>query len=163
MKVIQIIGFKNSGKTTLATKIIEKLAKQGYRAASLKHHGHGGVPIGMKNTDSEKHRQAGAIFSGVEGDGLFQLSAASWNMEQMLSVYQLLQIDVLVMEGFKKEPFPKIALIKRKEEMVLLEQAENIMAVVSPLSLSDSAACPVFDVNNINELFEWLHSELLHD
>lgn len=163
MKVIQIIGFKNSGKTTLATKIIEKLEKQGYRAASLKHHGHGGVPIGMENTDSEKHRRAGAIFSGVEGDGLFQLSAASWNMEQMLSVYQLLQIDVLVMEGFKKEPFPKIALIKRKEEMALLEQAENIRAVVSPLSLSDSAACPVFDVNNIDELFEWLHSELLHD
>lgn len=163
MKIIQIVGFKNSGKTTLATTLIKMLTEQGYRVASLKHHGHGGMPIGIMNTDSEKHRQAGAIFSGVEGDGLFQLSAASWNMEQMLSVYQLLQIDVLVMEGFKKEPYPKIALIKRKEEMALLEQAENIIAIVSSLSFSDSAACPVFDVNNIDELFEWLHSELLHD
>ncbi len=161
MKIIQIVGFKKSGKTTLATKLIEMLAEQEYRVASLKHHGHGGAPLGIENTDSEKHKQAGAVLSGVEGDGLFQLSAASWSMEQMLSIYQLLQMDVVVMEGFKKDPFPKIVLIQREEEMILLDQLENIKAAVSPLPLEMKAAFPVFHMKEIDKLFVLVKQEIL--
>ncbi|MBN6206199.1 molybdopterin-guanine dinucleotide biosynthesis protein B [Ralstonia pickettii] len=162
MKIIQIVGFKNSGKTTLATKMIKKLTEDGYNVGTLKHHGHGGMPIGITDTDSEKHRQAGAVFSGVEGDGLLQLSAASWDMKKILAIYRIMHIDVLIIEGFKQEPFPKIVLIQRKEEMVLLDHVENIKAIVSSLPLEETVeSIPVFDMKKVDILFTWVKQEFL--
>ncbi|MBP2079873.1 molybdopterin-guanine dinucleotide biosynthesis protein B [Oceanobacillus polygoni] len=160
MEIIQIVGFKNSGKTTLASKLIAMLSESGHTVASLKHHGHGGAPIGLENTDSEKHKQAGAVISGVEGDGILQLSAASWDVEQMLAIYQLMGVEVLVIEGFKKEPFPKVVLIQRKEEVVLLEQIENVKAVLTPLALKD-VSCPVFNITEIEALCMWIMRNFL--
>src|SRR5690625_1984789 len=87
MKTMQIVGYKSSGKTTLTTRLIELLSARSVRVASLKHHGHGGVPLGLEETDSEKHRQAGALIAGVEGAGVLQLSNHhAWRMEQMVAI-----------------------------------------------------------------------------
>src|SRR5690625_2441125 len=100
MKIMQIVGYKNSGKTTVAKRLIELLSMKSVRVASLKHHGHGGVPLGFEATDSEEHRQAGALIAGVEGAGVLQLSNHhAWRMEQMVAIYKLLHIEVLMMEG----------------------------------------------------------------
>lgn len=161
MEIIQIVGFKNSGKTTLASKMIAMLSESGYTVASLKHHGHGGAPIGLENTDSAKHKQAGAVISGVEGEGILQLSAASWDVEQLIAIYQLMGVDVLVMEGFKKEPFPKVVLINREEDFSLLEQVKNIQAVITSLSFDTPVMYPVFKTSKIDEFYEWMKRNFL--
>ena len=161
MEIIQIVGFKNSGKTTLASKMIAMLSESGHTVASLKHHGHGGAPIGLENTDSAKHKQAGAVISGVEGEGILQLSAASWDVEQLIAIYQLMGVDVLVMEGFKKEPFPKVVLINREEDFSLLEQVKNIQAVITSLSFDTPVMYPVFKTSKIDEFYEWMKRNLL--
>lgn len=154
MKIIQIVGFKNSGKTSLSTELIRSLVSNGFRTASLKHHGHGGEPLRLENTDSYKQQQAGAIVAGVEGSGMFQLKHVNgWNMEQLIAIYRLFNIDVLVIEGFKYENYPKIVLINNKEELSLLKQLTNIIAVVSAVSMEESSiSFPVFSYDQIEKL-----------
>ncbi|WP_156291650.1 molybdopterin-guanine dinucleotide biosynthesis protein B [Oceanobacillus salinisoli] len=155
MNIIQIVGYKNSGKTTLAAQFIDLLSRKGLRVASLKHHGHGGVPLGIKDTDSEKHKRAGALVSGVEGDGVLQLSQQAWNMEQIIAIYELLQTDVLVVEGYKNYPFPKIVLINREMDLDLLDKVKNIKAIISTLPLVKSRyPYPVFNQSEISRLWE---------
>ncbi|WP_080872874.1 molybdopterin-guanine dinucleotide biosynthesis protein B [Oceanobacillus timonensis] len=161
MDIIQIVGYKNSGKTTVATTFIEYATKKGIRTASLKHHGHGGIPEGIKDTDSEKHRLAGAIISGVEGGSVFQLSKENWTVDEMIPIYNMMHIDLLIMEGFKSYPFPKVLLISRKEELDLLDQVENVQAIITRVALEkNSYPFPVFHSFEINRICKWLEGQL---
>ncbi|HLS60769.1 MAG TPA: molybdopterin-guanine dinucleotide biosynthesis protein B [Virgibacillus sp.] len=162
MKTMQIVGYKSSGKTTLTTRLIELLSARSVRVASLKHHGHGGVPLGLEETDSEKHRQAGALIAGVEGAGVLQLSNHhAWRMEQMVAIYKLLHIEVLMMEGFKTYDYDKIVLIRDNEDLHLLEQLTHIKAVITPLNLNQSSyPFPIFKREEIEAFNNWFISFL---
>lgn len=164
MDIIQIVGYKNSGKTTLATKFIEYATKKGYQTASLKHHGHGGVPEGMYNTDSEKHKQAGSLISGVEGDGVFQLSKENWALDEMIQIYKWMHVDLLIIEGFKACSFPKAVLISDEKDLELLNKVENVKAVIARVSLEKNAyPFPVFQHRDINGICKWLEEQLKKD
>jgi molybdopterin-guanine dinucleotide biosynthesis protein B len=156
MEVIQIIGYKNSGKTTIAKKLIEVLSQQGIQVASIKHHGHGGLPLGIENTDSSKHQQAGAIVSGVEGEGMLQLTRQhGWSLEQMVGIYEILHIDVLIIEGFKRDNYKKVVLINKEEDLILLEEATNIAAVITSLPVK-SSSYPVFKRTQLERFCDWV-------
>jgi molybdopterin-guanine dinucleotide biosynthesis adapter protein len=135
--IIQVVGYKNSGKTTLACELIEAATKKGAKVASCKHHGHGGKPAQVEQTDSARHWQAGAIVSGVEGDGVLQLAIQqeNWTLEKILAFYSLIDIDLLVLEGFKNESYPKIVLLRDEQDLPLLENLQNIVAVIAPFEL----------------------------
>lgn len=158
MEIMQIVGYKNSGKTTTVNTLINVFTEKGIRVATLKHHGHGGIPIGFENTDSEKHRRAGAIISGVEGEGILQLSNSSaWDMEQMLAIYKFINVELLIVEGFKKENFQKIVLINKEEDLALLKQVTNIQAVITALPLKDNShPYPVFRRGERDKFCEWI-------
>ena len=155
MEIIQVIGYKNSGKTTAAMALINYLSRQGITVASLKHHGHGGIPIGLDSKDSSEHYQAGAAVSGVEGAGLFQLMKQEpWELVQLIMIYELMDVDYLIIEGFKKEDFKKIVMINKEEDLPLLEQTTNIFAAVTNLPLEKNATYPIFKPSELTLLCE---------
>lgn len=160
MNIIQIVGYKNSGKTTLAAKLIEHAAQKGFRTASLKHHGHGGVPEGIYDTDSEKHRQAGALISGVEGDGIFQLSKENWTLDEMIQIYEFMHVNLLIIEGFKACSFPKVVLISNEKDFELLDKVENVKAVITRVALERAYPFPIFQQRDMNGICKWLESQL---
>lgn len=157
MDIIQIVGYKNSGKTTTVNALIKAFSEKGLRVATLKHHGHGGIPIGLDDTDSERHRKAGAVISGVEGEGILQLSTScSWDIEQMIAIYERMYIEILIIEGFKKENFKKVVLINQEEDLVLLEQVTKIQAVITSVPLKGNAySYPIFDRNE-RRFYDWM-------
>ena len=161
MKIIQITGYKNSGKTNLSTKIIKMFTETGLKVGSLKHHGHGGIPLGFSNTDSEKHRKAGAAIAGVEGEGVFQFSAPNLSLEQLIDFYAFMKIDVLIVEGFKDQPFPKLVLLSEKEDRHLLDRVKNVKAVVSSFTLEDAAAYPTFKRDETDASLSWLKQDMI--
>ncbi len=85
--ILQIVGYQNSGKTTLVEKVVYALAEQNMKVATIKHHGHGGFPE-VAQKDSERHRKAGAVVSSVEGAGFLSLSSLreNWSLQEIIQL-----------------------------------------------------------------------------
>ncbi|WP_050180287.1 molybdopterin-guanine dinucleotide biosynthesis protein B [Domibacillus robiginosus] len=154
--VFQVVGYQNSGKTTLMEKLIQAAAARGARVASIKHHGHGGMPDGQK--DSARHQQAGAVIAGVEGEGVLQIAITQdqWTLQQILSLYSSFPVDFIFIEGYKGEPYPKAVLIRSEEDLPLLSLS-NIQCVISWRDIPEgSADCPVFRLNQEKEYLSFI-------
>lgn len=152
-KVFQIVGYQNSGKTTLMEKVISGAAEKGVRVASIKHHGHGGAP---DVKDSTRHQQAGAVIAGVEGSGILQLNIqqSEWALNDILRLYEMFPVDCIFIEGYKGEAYPKAVLIRNEEDLHLLH-LENIQCVISWIDLPASGF-PVFHVKQENEYIPFI-------
>ncbi|WP_217447948.1 MULTISPECIES: molybdopterin-guanine dinucleotide biosynthesis protein B [unclassified Bacillus (in: firmicutes)] len=130
--ILQIVGYQNSGKTTLTEKLIQAFSDKGMKVATIKHHGHGGYPE-VPQKDSERHRQAGAVVSAVEGAGLLSLSSLrdEWSLQEMIRLYDFFEVDMILIEGYKAENYPKVVLLRTNEDIVLLDKVENVIAVIT--------------------------------
>lgn len=129
--IFQIAGYQNSGKTTLAKKVIENLAGQKMTVVTIKHHGHGGKPAVSEEKDSSQHITSGALASLVEGDGrlLLQAEKPVWLLNEQIEIATYFKPDVILIEGHKNEAFPKIVILRGMEDKVLLKRLKNIQAV----------------------------------
>lgn len=158
MKVIQIVGYKNSGKTTTVEACLRHFKASGSKVASFKHHGHGGVPNGLENKDSMKHQEAGAVIAGVTGEGLLQFTKETpWKLEEVIPIYEALGIEVLFVEGFKREAYPKIVLIPEEKDKVLLKDLTEVIAVVTDLEIDTDL--PIFNRNELLALSHWIYEQ----
>ena len=61
--IFQMVGYHNSGKTTFMNKLLSCLKAEGIKTVTIKHHGHGGKPAVVEETDSALHISAGAVAS----------------------------------------------------------------------------------------------------
>ena len=133
MKIVGIVGWKNSGKTTIATKIINKLSSNNFRVASIKH-AHHEFDIDHENTDSFKHRLAGSSQVIVSSSKRWvKISELNNSKEKTLDelINQLSEIDIVIVEGFKNENHPKIEIIKNDNDNYLFTQIKNIKAIIT--------------------------------
>ncbi|WP_170031903.1 molybdopterin-guanine dinucleotide biosynthesis protein B [Alteribacillus bidgolensis] len=138
--VLQIIGYKNSGKTTFMEKLIKKSSCLGLQAASVKHHGHGGEPAKERaDKDSCRHQEAGAFLSSVEGSGMLQLQASKtrWDLEEIIELYHHFHPDIIFVEGYKNAAYPKIVLLRNQEDELLLDQCTNVICAISHYKNTD--------------------------
>ncbi|MGN0177137.1 MAG: molybdopterin-guanine dinucleotide biosynthesis protein B [Methanobrevibacter sp.] len=109
MKIVSIVGRKNTGKTSLTVKVIEELTKRGYNVASIKH-SHHTMEMDKENTDTWKHKQAGSnVVVGIGSTTFFNVKK-EMDLNRLLFLIKHMDIvDFVVIEGFKKYNYPKIA------------------------------------------------------
>ena len=108
MKIISVVGKKNTGKTSLTVKIIEELTKRGYNVGSIKH-SHHTMEMDRKDTDTWKHKQAGSkAVVGVGSTTFFNIKK-DLDLNRILFLLKHTEIDYVVIEGFKSYNYPKIA------------------------------------------------------
>src|SRR5438105_9267943 len=110
MKVIGIAGYSGSGKTTLIERLIPALNAEGLRVSVVKH-AHHRFDVDRPGKDSYRHREAGAaevlISSGQRWALMRELRGEpEATLTQLLA--QLSPCDIVLVEGFKREPIPKI-------------------------------------------------------
>jgi molybdopterin-guanine dinucleotide biosynthesis protein B len=156
--VLQITGYSNSGKTTILCRLIEEASKNGWVTGTLKHHGHGGTPLLTDDLkDSGRHRQAGAAVTGVEGCGTFTFTAQKreWSLSEMLSFYERMDIDLILVEGYKTADLPKIVIVKEENQLSLLEELSDIQAVISYFPFKNSGKYPVFLIEEEERYLAW--------
>ncbi|SES20159.1 molybdopterin-guanine dinucleotide biosynthesis protein B [Salisediminibacterium halotolerans] len=135
MIVFQIVGYSDAGKTTVTAELLAALAAKNYQTATVKHHGHGkSLPDPDYNKDTWKHRQAGAEASLAVTETGYQLTAANsraFPLEKWLEIYKLLEIDVVLIEGFKYADYPKVLLVRQTDDSKrLLTELTNVRAVL---------------------------------
>ncbi len=140
-------------------KFIEAGVRAHLRMASIKHHGHGGKPEPAESQrDSERHFQAGAAISSVEGEGVLQMIARQehWALEDILAIYQSFQVDAVLVEGYKRAAYPKVVMVGKQEDVQLLGELTNVCAVIKPTSVElESLNCPVFSREEELDYQEW--------
>jgi molybdopterin-guanine dinucleotide biosynthesis protein B len=110
MKVIGLAGWSGAGKTTLLTRLIPHFLGQGWRVSVIKH-AHHRFDVDVPGKDSWLHRQAGAaevlVSSGQRWALMHELrGAAEPGLPELLA--KLSPVDLVIVEGFKREPHRKI-------------------------------------------------------
>ena len=149
--IFQIVGYQNSGKTTISAKLIKFLTDRGIKTVSIKHHGHGGKPDVLEQKDSSRHLRSGALAAIVEGGGrtILQTDKQNLNLEDQIELLNFFQPDVILVEGYKQEKYPKLLLLRNKEDLALLTSVSNICAVGCWSKESDTEyMCPSFSIND---------------
>ena len=139
-----IVGRKNAGKTMLVVRLVQLLTERGHRVSTIKH-AHHSVRIDVPGTDSFRHREAGATEVALVSAGRWALMRELRDEpEPTLSeiAARLSAADIVLVEGFKREPHPKIE-VRRGGEPLTREECSNVTAVAEPggsLDLDDVEA-----------------------
>ena len=109
MRIISIVGLKNTGKTSLTSKIIKELTNRNFKVASIKH-SHHQMEMDHEGTDTYKQMQSGSDFVvGIGGRTYFNINERL-DLERVLFLIKLIENpDFVVIEGFKTYPYAKIA------------------------------------------------------
>jgi molybdopterin-guanine dinucleotide biosynthesis protein B len=158
MRIIGLAGWSGSGKTTLITKVLPVLIARGRTVSTLKH-AHHGFDLDKPGKDSFMHRAAGAsevlISSAKRWAVLHELrDEGEWNMPALLK--KISPVDLVLVEGFKRESFPKIEIYRAENGKPLLHAEDGfIVAIASDQPLPD-ATLPVIDLNDIEAVADAL-------
>jgi molybdenum cofactor guanylyltransferase/molybdopterin-guanine dinucleotide biosynthesis protein MobB len=157
-----LAGWSGSGKTTLCTKLIENFTKIGIKVGTLKH-AHHKFELDKPGKDSFNLRQAGArpmIISSKERFAIIQENDGDEekSLFQMLEIFAkepINQCDIIIVEGYKNEPIPKIEVYRPDiNKPLLYKEDNNIFAIASDIKIESSI--PSFDLNNINSISDFI-------
>ena len=164
MKVIGIAGFSGSGKTTLIEKVIPELVKSGLRVSLIKH-AHHEFDLDQPGKDSHRHRQAGATEVLVSSSRRWALmhelrGAAEPSLQEQLK--HLSPCDVVIVEGFKREPIAKVEVHRKGVDAPLLYPNDrNVVAIATDEELD--TALPQIDVNDAAAVARFITHHLALD
>ncbi|MCR6095745.1 molybdopterin-guanine dinucleotide biosynthesis protein B [Salipaludibacillus agaradhaerens] len=171
MIIHQVIGYSNSGKTTIMAALIKRLSASSYKIGTIKHHGKPtALTREVEDKDTSHHRHAGAVSTLVTSDSEFfwdsQL-AYEFSLKDYINLYRHKgEIDILLIEGYKHETFPKTLLIRHEEDMSLLEQAVEVKAVICYEEklldvLVKRTNIPLFTFHRLEEYVSWFRSTII--
>lgn len=151
MDIYIFAAFSGTGKTTYLEKLIPHLKGYGLQVAVLKHDAHD-FAADTPGKDSWRFAQAGADAVAVSSDrrtAMFYQHSLS--VEELLS--RLPEVDIVLTEGYKHGPFPKIA-VHRKEagEALAADLSACIALVTDDGALAAAAPCPVFPLEDAEPL-----------
>ena len=158
MRIIGLAGWSGSGKTTLITKLIPRLIARGVKISTLKH-AHHGFDLDQPGKDSFFHRAAGAteviISSARRWAILHELRAEpEWNLRDLVA--KMSPVDLVLVEGFKRDVFPKLEIHRAANGKPLIHPEDPyIVAVASDTALPE-AKVPVLDLNDIEAIADLL-------
>lgn len=141
--ILQIVGYKKSGKTTLMRHIVSFLKSHGYTVATIKHHGHGKEDIQLQDSDVDhmKHFEAGADQSIVQGFQYQQTVTRvdNQNLTQIIEKSVTIDTNIVLVEGFKNADFEKVVVYRNEEELQVLQQLSNVCYSINVREHEDSA------------------------
>lgn len=160
-KVFGISGWKNSGKTGLAVRIVTELTERGYRVSTIKH-AHHDFDIDKVGADSWRHRQAGAqevtIVSGTRFAIMHELRGAPEpSFDEILS--RIAPCDLVLIEGYKYEPVPKIEArrLDSANHEPLAPSDPHIIAIAADHTVTETSL-PVFDLDDTRTIVDFIEN-----
>lgn len=167
MRIIGLAGWSGSGKTTLITKLVPVLKARGLRVSTLKH-AHHGFDLDRPGKDSFRHREAGAteviVSSASRWAILHELrDEEEWNLLDLVA--KMSPVDLVLVEGFKRDPFPKIEIHRAGNGKPLIQPEDPYIVAIAADVAVPQAAVPVVDLDNVDAIADLLlaHAADLRD
>jgi molybdopterin-guanine dinucleotide biosynthesis adapter protein len=161
--ILSVVGTSDSGKTTLLEKIVPELKARGYRVAVVKHDVHG-FEMDREGKDSWRLKQAGAdavIVSSPRKVALIQDVDRDLPLEELRDRF-LRDVDILLSEGYKRGPYPKIEVFRRSHrDQLLCTGEDNLLAVASDVPLDLGVPC--VHIDDAKAVVDLIEKRLLKD
>lgn len=131
-KIVAVCGRKNSGKTTLLVKIIEKLAERNKKAAVIKHDGHD-FACDIPETDSYKLKKAGAYGTAVYSENriFIHKDRETERAEELIQLFP--EAEIIFIEGLKTSSYPKIEVVRKGISEFPISNPEGRFLIVTDI------------------------------
>ena len=161
MKTFGFAGWSGSGKTTLIEKLIPRFTKRGLRVSLIKH-AHHTFDVDQPGKDSYRHRHAGATEVLVTSSRRWVLMHELRGTQEPSfeeQVKHLSACDLLIVEGFKHAPIPKLEVWRAETgEGLLHPQDPHIVAVASDAKVETKL--PLLDLNDDARIADFILKHL---
>ncbi len=148
-KCFSVIGYHNSGKTSLLTRMIPLIIERGYSVSTIKHATHLDIDRIESLKDSEALFSAGSEKTVALGNDFAVIYSRS---ESIRSVLSQITSDVVIVEGFKDKPFPNILRAKDAFDAGRLLNELTIACVLDEPSDRELSGVPVFSPEEIDKI-----------
>ena len=159
--LLGITGYSGSGKTTLLEKLIPELIARHIRVSVIKH-SHHNMQVDKEGKDSWRMKEAGSsqvILANDERWAIMTETPKPVSLDYLAQQFDRTLTDLVLVEGFKQEPIPKILLYRQEMIKPLPEIDEYVVAVATnyPLEIDRT----LLDINRIPQIAyfieNWLH------
>lgn len=159
-----VVGWKNTGKTTLVAKLIEEFTRRGARVAAVKH-AHHSFDVDHEGRDSWRFREAGAVRVAVSSPVRWAIMAELRD-EPEAALPDLLRhiegVDLILVEGFKRDPYPKLELRSvnpDRPSRPLAPEDPSIIAVAAD-GMLDAGPLPFFLRDDVGAIADMIADHL---
>lgn len=151
MKVFGLAGWSGSGKTTLLVRLLPELIGHGLRVSTMKH-AHHAFDLDQPGKDSWAHRQAGATEVLIASAARWALmhehrGAAEPTAAELMR--RMTPVDLLLIEGFKRERHDKLEVFRRSNGKPLLAPGDPAIVAVASDGPVPEVALPVLDLEDV--------------
>jgi molybdopterin-guanine dinucleotide biosynthesis adapter protein len=161
MRIFGFAGWSGSGKTTLIEQLIPRFVQRGLRVSLIKH-AHHTFDVDQPGKDSYRHRQAGAA-------EILVTSSRRWVLMHELrgahepsfedQVKRISPCDLLLVEGFKHAPIPKLEVWRKETGEPLLHPNDpHIVAVASDARIETKL--PLLNLIDVVEIRNFILKKL---
>ena len=152
---IAFTGPSNSGKTTLVEKVAKILIKE-RKVAIIKNDPKDKAQFDVEGKDSHKFSQTGAEVVITSPIRTTYFSQREKTLDDIVSMVN--DFDILLVEGLKTLPLPRIAIFRNKIDESYFDCSE-VIAIDESITLSDYSipeGIDILDLNNIAQIIEWI-------
>lgn len=159
--VLSVIGRSNSGKTTLIEGLVRSLVSRGYRIGTIKHHFHGDFEVDREGKDSWRHAEAGAVAVALSSPVRLAVIRRVEGEAEVEEIARMLgEVDLVITEGFKKGPWPKVEVNRAARGGELMcRPEENLIAVVTDRALDIPPPC--FGLESYDDIADFVEERFL--
>ena len=156
--ILGLAGWSGSGKTTLIKNLLPELKNNNISVSTIKH-AHEGFDIDKPGKDSFIHREAGAQEVLISSSKRFALMANYINKESSLTelIAKLTPVDLVLVEGWKKENIKKIEVYRKEVNKPLLAlNDKNIIAIATNDKNININNVMLLDINNYDSIAKFI-------
>jgi len=155
--IISVVGYSNSGKTTLVVKLVREFKSRGFRIATIKHH-HRDFEIDAPGKDTWKHAQAGAdtvVLAAPEKIAIIEKTERELELDEIAQ--KISGVDLIITEGYKKGSKPKIEVFRSEVHSGLITPLDQLLAVSADVTFD---GIPTFGLDDTAGLVGYLIEKL---
>jgi len=156
VNILGLVGWSGAGKTTLIERMLPLLIARGLAVSTIKH-AHHGFDLDRPGKDSFRHRRAGArevlVASDTSWALLHEVHGPEPGLPDLLA--RLAPVDLVLVEGFKAHPFPKIEVHRPAlGKPPIWPGQSDIVAVASDRALPGCER-PLLALNDVAQIVAW--------